>query len=539
MLRNRRFLFAIGFLIIVVVSIAAYYFRTSSAANTTGEEPEIQTSLARQGDIIVSATGAGTVIPASEIALSFGVAGVIQDLNVRVGDNVQAGDELARLDDTAAQQALVNAELQLAQTTMQTDAGATETGVSYDDISVEQADINLEVAQAALDDLLDWEPDAEELALAEANLTASEAAHAAARGQESANYSSSQISAINLEQVKQSLVDAEAALVTAFDPGREWELYIDDPSCKTGEQHPNCTGEPYSDRIERERAVAESSLTRAQDSLEIAQLQYNSSISSSNSSSSANAQSNIIAAQQAFEDAKSGPTNDTIEAARISVRLAELSLKQALLNRESNALNLAQARLNVDSVRTGLEETKLLSPMDGTVMAVNASEGEAVSGPVIALADLEQPLLELFIDETDLHTVGLDFEVEVVFDALPDNTFSGHIIQVDPMLSEISGVSVVRAVVQLDADSFAKPQILPIGLNGTVEVIGGRAENAVLVPVEALRELSPGEYAVFVMENGEPQLRFIEVGLMDFSFAEILSGIEAGETVTTGIIETN
>jgi hypothetical protein len=34
-------------------------------------------------------------------------------------------------------------------------------------------------------------------------------------------------------------------------------------------------------------------------------------------------------------------------------------------------------------------------------------------------------------------------------------------------------------------------------------------------------------------------LRFVEVGLMDFTFAEIVSGLEAGETVTTGIIETN
>ncbi|GAH13172.1 unnamed protein product, partial [marine sediment metagenome] len=43
----------------------------------------------------------------------------------------------------------------------------------------------------------------------------------------------------------------------------------------------------------------------------------------------------------------------------------------------------------------------------------------------------------------------------------------------------------------------------------------------------------------FVMEDGEPRLRFVEVGLMDFTFAEILSGLEAGETVTTGIVETN
>jgi multidrug efflux pump subunit AcrA (membrane-fusion protein) len=71
-----------------------------------------------------------------------------------------------------------------------------------------------------------------------------------------------------------------------------------------------------------------------------------------------------------------------------------------------------------------------------------------------------------------------------------------------------------------------------------VDVIGGRATNAVLVPVEALRELDEGEYALFVMENNEPQLRVVEVGLIDFTYAEIVSGLEAGEIVSTGIVET-
>jgi multidrug efflux pump subunit AcrA (membrane-fusion protein) len=539
MFRNRWFWLIAGFLIIGLVGFAAYYFSTTGAAETATKEPEIQTSVVRHGDITVSATGAGTIIPATEVSLSFGITGEMREIFVQVGDKVQIGDELAHLDDTDAQQALANAELQLWQTTMQTDASATETGVSYDDISVEQAEINLDIVQSDLDELLNWEPDEKEVALAEANLAAAEAAYSAARGQEASGYTSSQISAISLEQAKQAVVDAQAAIETAFDPGREWELYIDDPSCKTGEQHPNCTGEPYSDGIERERAVAENAVTRAQDNLEIAQLQYKSSISSSNNSSSTNAQSNIIAAQQAVEAAISGPADDDIEAAGNAVKLAELSLKQALLNRESNSVSLAQAKLNVESAQAAVENTRLVAPFDGIVMAVNVSAGESVSGPVIIIADLEQPLLEVFIDETDLGTVGIDYEVEVVFDALPDNTFTGHIIQVDPMLSDISGVSAVRAVVQLDANSFSKPQTLPFGLNGTVEVIGGRAQNAVLVPVEALRELSPGEYAIFVMENGEPQLRFVEVGLMDFSFAEIISGLETGETVTTGIIDTN
>jgi len=80
---------------------------------------------------------------------------------------------------------------------------------------------------------------------------------------------------------------------------------------------------------------------------------------------------------------------------------------------------------------------------------------------------------------------------------------------------------------------------LLIGMSGAVDVISSRVENAVLVPVEALREISDGNYAVFVMENGEPTLRMVEVGIQDLYYAEIKSGLDAGEVVTTGIVETN
>jgi multidrug efflux pump subunit AcrA (membrane-fusion protein) len=92
--------------------------------------------------------------------------------------------------------------------------------------------------------------------------------------------------------------------------------------------------------------------------------------------------------------------------------------------------------------------------------------------------------------------------------------------------------------VQLDTESFSKPQTLPIGLSATVEIISNQAQNVLLVPVEALRELSEGSYAVFVMENGTPVLKTVEVGLMDYTYAEIKSGLNEGDVVTTGIVET-
>ena len=62
---------------------------------------------------------------------------------------------------------------------------------------------------------------------------------------------------------------------------------------------------------------------------------------------------------------------------------------------------------------------------------------------------------------------------------------------------------------------------------------------AILVnPIMALRELGPDQYAVFVVQpDGEMTLRPIEVGLMDFVNAEVVSGLELGEIVSLGVEE--
>ena len=491
---------------------------------------------------MISATGAGTIVPAEEIVIGFGGGGVLEELLVSVGQEIEAGDVLARLDATSAAQQLASAELKLAQAIMQTDGRATEAGVSFNDLSLEQAQLSLQQAQKSLDDLLGWVPDEDEIAQAQASLESAQAGYQAALGQESSSSSGITVKRVDLESAQRALAEAEEAQRIAYDPGRDWELYIDDPSCKTGEQFPNCTGQPYSDVLENERESADSALQRATDNLIVAEANYGSAVSSMNSSSSTSAQAAILNAELSLKAAQEGPGEDDILAAETAVRQAELAYQQALLNKElDEKIGVAEAELALQSAEDALADTELVAPTAGTVMAVAASPGELVgAGELVTLADLTQPLLEVYLDETDLDKIGVDYEVEVVFDALPDDTFAGHVLEIDPMLSSVNGVTTVRALVRLDEASFAKPQRLPVGLNASVEVIGGRAQNALLVPVEAVREVSPDAYAVFVLsEGGEPELRFVDVGLMDFSFAEILSGLALGETVTTGLVETN
>ncbi len=535
--RKRTWLIIVVAIAVLGAAYGVYYFTTADTA-AADEEAPVQTSIARQGNIIISATAAGSVIPSAEVQLSFPSNGVLAELLVQVGDRVQAGDILARLDDSDAQQALQNAQLQLALAAMKSDAASTQTGISFDDISIEQARLNLEQTQNALDNLLDWAPDEDDIVLAEANVSAAEAGYNAALGQESSGYYGIEAALINFEQAQQAVVDAQANYDAAWDEARDWETFYNVPICDPAEREP-CTGQTWAERIDRDRSSTESALSRSQNTLALAEIDYNRTVSSSSSSSSANAQTSVLNAELGLQQALSGPSDSEIEAAETTVRQSELALQQALLNQESNALSLAQTRLNLKAAETALSEIELQATIDGTIMAVNAAVGEPVGAGFIVLADLEQPLLEVFLDETDMSLVGVGFEAEVIFDALPDDIFTGTVIQVDPQLVSTGGVTAVRAQLLLNTDSFAKPQTLPVGMNATVDIIGGRAENAVLVPVEAIRELSPGQFAVFVMDDGDPKLRVVEVGLMDFSFAEIISGLEAGETVTTGIIETN
>lgn len=491
----------------------------SGEAETEAAAQEVQTSVVRRGDITISATGAGTVIPTTDISLGFPNSGTLVELRVKVGDEVAAGDVLAVLDDSDARQAVTQAELQLAQSELQTDAAATQTGISYNDIAIEQALLALENAQADLDELLNWQPDENEIALAQAQLDAAKANYQAALGQSAATSNNLDVAAINLEQVKRSLAEAQAAYDTAYDPGRDWEL--SDPRRAT--------------QLENERDAAANALQRAQDNLAIAQLEYDGTVASSASGSVAGARSSVLSAEQALIDAQTGPTNDEIEAARTAVRQAELVYKQALLNEEADDLSLQQAQLNLESARQALADTTLLAPIAGTITAINASPGETVSGAFITMADLAQPLLEVYVDETDLDKVAAGYDADLVFDAFPDETFSGTVVQVDPSITSAGGVSAVRTLVQLD---YNRPQTLPIGLNATVDIIGGEALDALIVPVEALREITPGEYVVFVMRDGEPVLTPVEVGLTNFAFAEIKSGLQLGDVVTTGLVAT-
>ena len=93
-----------------------------------------------------------------------------------------------------------------------------------------------------------------------------------------------------------------------------------------------------------------------------------------------------------------------------------------------------------------------------------------------------------------------------------------------------AGVERAKAELRLVQGGFDDVLLGPDGVQNT-------SDDGIL-PFGPAVAFGGGEYAVFVVENNEPRMRPVEIGLQDMIFAEVRSGLQPGERVTTGMMET-
>jgi RND family efflux transporter MFP subunit len=193
---------------------------------------------------------------------------------------------------------------------------------------------------------------------------------------------------------------------------------------------------------------------------------------------------------------------------------------------------LYEAQLAVEDAKSALDAMQLVAPISGTVTSLDLNVGEqAGTDSVVTISQLSQPYtLDAYIDAEDWDMARAGNKVNVTFDLLPEKTYTGTVTLVYPELSESFESSLVRLVVQLDQSIS---QDLPAGTSGTVNVIGGEARNAVLVPLAAIHRGNDGKAYVTLLQNGQQVEREIELGLQNGAYAEVKSGLDAGETVVT------
>ena len=476
---SRKFLWIAAAAVVMLGAGGFAYYKVVYQAAQTSAEPALQTATVRQGELAISATGSGTLIARKSVDLAFSTGGTVTEVDVKVGDEVEAGDLLAKVDDSDARIQYAEAKRSLADLTSDAAIASAQSAVATAQGDLIDATQHLEYIISPAVFL--WE---HELTAAKQTLENAEAKANASPTDKDAQTA--------LQKARAALENAKVNLAGAKD---DYDRYV----------KANFT------------YMVEDSRTRRK-------TKY---IAEPTDADILSARASVAEAQAALEEA------NWLYAALAGGDLPEDATGTDLAS-------LEQARLDLETAQTELDGTQLTATISGTVMSVDNSVGDSVKSDtaVISISDLSGPYLQVYLDESDWSTIKTDAEADVTFDILPDQTFKGTVTQVDPGLYTESGSSVVRAYVELSGDDAAALN-LPLGTTATVDVIGARAENAVLVPVEALHETGTGEYTVFVLEDGTPRLRAVKIGIQDLLYAQVTSGLQAGDVVTTGVTETS
>jgi HlyD family secretion protein len=472
-LKKRWMIFSL-IAILVIFGGVLYYYKTKSS---TSNEKTIQTSTIGTGNIILSATGLGTLIPADEVSFGFKQSGQVSEVLVGLGEKVEAGQVLARLDSTTLELQYKQAEGNVAVLSSPAEIASAEQ-------AVQDAKASLTTAKDNLQFMIGPEMFVSEDQLANARQELESAQAALAKDDSDAN--------------KQQLSEAEAAMTAAQKTlDYAYKNYSNSYTLQT-----------FTYPIRNDRGVTKQRELIAPTDAELlnARAAY------------ALAVSNLNDAQN-YLDVLNG-TKKTEEVPTSSVT------------------SITDAKLAFDSAKAALDATELTAPISGTITSIDINIGEDIgTSAVVTISSMDQPYtLDVNLDETDWDKAKVGYSASVTFDLLPDDNYPAKIIQVYPMLDDSSGTSMVHIVVQLDHQIRAD---LPVGSTASVDVTGGEALNAVLVPVSALEEVTTGTYVVYLMQNGKPVEQQVEVGLQDILNAEVKSGLKRGDVVLTDATTVN
>lgn len=200
-----------------------------------------------------------------------------------------------------------------------------------------------------------------------------------------------------------------------------------------------------------------------------------------------------------------------------------------------------QIRKDMDAIReqeTELQELyaqydqmEVKAPMDGIVARIEGETGQSIQpgrwlGSIYTTSDM---YMWVQVDDVDVLLVKQDAPVKVTVAALPTETFTGKVSNVSTMGQDQNGITRFQVGIQVTGSVELRP-----GMQAQAFIDAGSAEDVLLVPLEAIFE-EDGQSKVEVLpENGVPQVVKVDLGLMNDRYAEVSSGLEAGQLVVTG-----
>jgi len=227
------------------------------------------------------------------------------------------------------------------------------------------------------------------------------------------------------------------------------------------------------------------------------------------------------------------------EAERQLARQALERTKQLIAQNASSTSDLEQAEAksrgadaNYDLLKTRLDRTLVRAPFAGVIGRRLVSIGTYVSPqtPLITLQSVNPQHASFDVPERYADRLRRGQLVSFQVAALPGKNFSGEVVFVDPVVSLPGRTILIKARVPNNEHQLQAGMFIEARLATNIR------PNAVVVPEDALLPMQ-GATFVWVVKEGKATQRQVTVGVRTAGWAEVQSGVEAGDQVVVGGLE--
>lgn len=220
---------------------------------------------------------------------------------------------------------------------------------------------------------------------------------------------------------------------------------------------------------------------------------------------------------------------------------------------EDAKFNYDTAQSNLVSAESDVNNTIITAPMDGVVVGIPQTVGSmAVQGNnsptvIMRIADLSSKQILAKVDETDIGSVKVGQEATFTVDSYSGKTFRARVSKISQTdtgntwningnssssnTSANSSASVIYYYVTLDVED-PENLLLP-AMTARVDITTASRKDVLSVPLSTLKTDSNGSYVVLVQPDGTQENRYVETGIYDDEYVEILSGLEEGDMISS------
>ena len=487
-------------LIAAAVLLAVYwFFLRSSGGGGAGLTGQYMPDTVQRRDLTASVSGTGTVTPIESYYLKPLVTGEVLEAPFEVGDRVEKGDVLYRLDAKDAEMSIQQAELTVRQAQK-----------SYDDLA---ANLTVRAGGAGVvqkvlvqrGDLVSPGTPIAEIADT-SNLTVVLPFHSA-DAQGIAPGQSAQVTVAGTLETLPGTVESVSTADLVGTGGalvRHVKVRVSNPGALTS---------------------ANSATAQVGD------------IACAGGANFEEALRQTVVAQASGEvTGVSVTAGSAVSAGSTLVSLGGTAAQSSL---EDLSIALENARLSLQRAQDALENYTITAPISGTVIEKNVKAGDNVNnieaGALAVIYDLSYLKLEMNISELDLSKLHSGQLVEITADAIPGEVFEGRVDRVSINGTTTNGFTTYPATILLEDYGGLNP-----GMNVSADIVVEQVENALSIPAAAVQRgdtvlvplegcLSPD--GATVIDPTRTEERTVTLGGGDGEYVEITSGLNEGDAV--------